>query len=92
MKTMREMNRLLISAIRNVMTDEQLDKPLADGTTTRQLMVESSLIHTTILPDEDKVLARPAATNSPVKAYWHHHGYICPTKPNAEWVPLVVQF
>lgn len=91
MKTMRDMNRDLVTAIRNVMTEEQLDLKLKSGMTTRQLLAESSLVHTTVTPDEDKVLARPAAQVSRIKAYWHPHGYVCPTKPNAEWYPLVVE-
>lgn len=88
MRTMREINQLLMTAIRNVMTEEQLDAKLKCGLTTRQLLAESALVHTQITPDADAVAARPAAQHGPIKAYWHHTGYVCPTKPNAEWQPL----
>ena len=91
MKTMREMNRLLLDAIQNVMTDEQLDVELKHGMTTRQLLSESALAYSNILPTEDAVETRPAAVTGHIKAYWHPHGYLSARKPNAEWLPLVLE-
>ena len=90
MRTMREVNRLLVTAIRSVMTEEQLDAKLECGLTPRQMLAESALVHTQITPDADAVAARPAAQLGPIKAYWHPHGYVCPTKPNDEWQPLTL--
>lgn len=50
-----------------------------------------ALVHTQVALDADALAARPAAQQSPIKGYWHPHGYICPSKPNGEWQPLVVQ-
>ena len=89
MKTMREMNRLLMDAISNVMTDAQLDVKLSSGVTTRQLMAENALVYTQILPTEDAVEANSKA--DAIKGYWHPHGYLAARKLNGEWFPLVVQ-
>lgn len=91
MKTMREMNVLLMSAIRSVMTDDQLDAKLGSGQTTRQILAQCSLSHTQINPDADSVTAKESARTGRIKAYWHPHGYISPTKPNDEWHPLVLE-
>lgn len=89
MRTMRETNRLLMDAIRNVMTEAQLDAKLPTGMTTRQLIAESALVHTQILPTEDAIEANLKA--GPIKGYWHPHGYLSARKLNGEWIPLVVQ-
>lgn len=91
MKTMREINCLLLDAIRNIMTDEQLDAKLHSGLTTRQIMGECALAYTTVSLDADAVKSRPAASASPIKAYWHPSGFISPRKMNAEWLPLVLK-
>lgn len=88
---MRELNRLLMDAIRNVMTDAQLDATLRTGTTTRQLLQESALVYTSICPTEDAVESKASAKTGRIKAYWHPHGFISPTKLNGEWLPLVLE-
>ena len=91
MKTMREMNVLLSSAVSNVMTEEQLDVKLRSGYTPRQILAQCALAHTQINPDADSVKAKESARTGRIKAYWHPHGYISPTKPNDEWHPLVLE-
>jgi len=91
MKTMREMNRLLLDAIINVMTEEQLDTKLASGYTPRQITATCALAYTNINPDTESVTAKESARTGRIKAYWHPQGYVSPTKPNDEWYPLVLE-
>ena len=90
-KTTVELNNMLTTAISNMMTDEQLDAFLPSlGMTTRQVLVESIVYMGGAIPDES-LATKGSAQTGRIKAYWHHHGYLSATKPNAEWQPLVLE-
>ena len=88
-KTTGEAFHLLATAVRNVMTDEQLDAPVpaAGGMTTRQVLRDNT---TAIAGMLDAIPARGAAAGVAIKAYWHPRSNVIGSrKYNAEWEPLV---
>lgn len=87
------LNRLLALAVSNVMTDEQLDLHVPSiGMSTRELLQQSAVYMAGVIPSTEHLDGRPGARANHIKAYWHPNGYICASKPNGEWLPLVLEF
>lgn len=78
----------LVAAITSVMTEEQLSVKLKNGLSMRQMLAHHSSGLSAVM--ETAARTKSSADTGRIKAYWHPSGFLAPRKPNAEWLPLVV--